>query len=91
MHLPRGSPIRILAEPSRCTPVSQEFNSRLNGAKSVLFLYKISGGLTGPFDINTGLNFLTKSNVEPFLHTKSRYKGNSSEEKVLERSGAIAS
>jgi simple sugar transport system substrate-binding protein len=56
-----------------------------------LFLYKISGGLTGPADINTGLNFLTKANVDPFLHTQSRYEGNSSEEKVLERSGAIAS
>ena len=49
-----------------------------------LFLYKISGGLTGPADINTGLNFLTKANVGPFLHTQSRYEGNSSEEKVLE-------
>ena len=55
----------------------------------VLFLYKISGGLTGPSDINTGLNFITKSSVNPFLNTKSRFQGNSSEEKVLTRSGAI--
>jgi simple sugar transport system substrate-binding protein len=55
----------------------------------VLFIYKISGGLTGPSDINTGLNFLTKANVDPFLHTQSRYEGNSSEEKVLPRSGPI--
>src|SRR6266446_7517501 len=55
----------------------------------VLFIYKISGGLTGPSDINTGLNFLTKSNVDPSLHTESRFQGNSSEEKVLPRSGAI--
>jgi simple sugar transport system substrate-binding protein len=55
----------------------------------VLFLYKISGGLTGPSDINTGLNFLTKANVDPFLHTQSRYEGNSSEEKIIKRSGAI--
>jgi simple sugar transport system substrate-binding protein len=55
----------------------------------VLFLYKVSGGLTGPSDINTGLNFLTKANVDPFLHTQSRYEGNSSEEKVLPRSGPI--
>jgi len=55
----------------------------------VLFLYKVSGGLTGPADINTGLNFITKANVNPFLHTQSRYQGNSSEEKVLTRSGAI--
>src|SRR3984893_8754697 len=55
----------------------------------VLFIYKISGGLTGPSDINTGLNFLTKSNVDPFLHTERRFQGNSSEEEVLPRSGAI--
>ena len=55
----------------------------------VLFLYKISGGLTGPSDINTGLNFVTKSSVNPFLNSKSRYEGNSSEEKILTRSGAI--
>jgi simple sugar transport system substrate-binding protein len=55
----------------------------------VLFLYKISGGLTGPADINTGLNFITKTSVAPYLHTQSRYEGNSSEEKVLPRSGPI--
>jgi simple sugar transport system substrate-binding protein len=36
----------------------------------VLFIYKISGGLTGPSDINTGLNFVTKANVDLFLHTQ---------------------
>ncbi len=55
----------------------------------VLFLYKISGGLTGPSDINTGLSFITKANVDPFLHSQSRFQGNSSEEKVLQRSGPI--
>jgi simple sugar transport system substrate-binding protein len=54
-----------------------------------LFLYKISGGLTGPAEINTGLQFVTKSNVEPYLKTQSRYEGNSGEEKVLKRSGPI--
>jgi simple sugar transport system substrate-binding protein len=49
----------------------------------VLFLTKISGGLTGPADINTGLKFVTKSTVGPYLSTKSRYEGSSSEEKVL--------
>jgi simple sugar transport system substrate-binding protein len=55
----------------------------------VLFLYKISGGLTGPSDINTGLSFLTKANVEPFMKTESRYQGNSSEQKVVTRTGPI--
>jgi simple sugar transport system substrate-binding protein len=55
----------------------------------VLFIYKISGGLAGPADINTGLSFLTKANVDPFLHTQSRFQGSSSEEKVIPRSGPI--
>src|SRR5262245_39478907 len=55
----------------------------------VLFLYKISGGLTGPSEINTGLSFLTKANVEPFIKTESRYQGNSSEQKVVTRTGPI--
>jgi simple sugar transport system substrate-binding protein len=55
----------------------------------VLFVYKISGGLTGPSDINTGLSFLTKANVDPFLHTQSRFQGSASEEKVIPRSGPI--
>jgi simple sugar transport system substrate-binding protein len=45
--------------------------------------------LTGPSDIDTGLSFLTKTNVNPFLHAQSRFQGNSSEEKVLKRSGPI--
>jgi len=49
----------------------------------VLFITKISGGLSGPSDINTGLKFVTKSAVAPYLSTKSRFQGSSSEEKVL--------
>jgi simple sugar transport system substrate-binding protein len=55
----------------------------------VLFLYKMSGGLSGPADIDTGLSFITKANVDPFLHTQSRFQGNSSAEKLIPRSGAI--
>jgi simple sugar transport system substrate-binding protein len=55
----------------------------------VLFVYKLSGGLSGPADINTGLKFVTKGNVEPYLTTKSRFEGSSDEEKVLSRSGPI--
>lgn len=55
----------------------------------VLFLFKISGGLTGPSDIDTGLSFLTKANVNPFIHNQSRFQGNSSAEKVISRSGPI--
>lgn len=53
-----------------------------------MFMY--SGGLTGPSEINTGLKFVTKGNVEPYLTTKSRYEGSASDEKVLTRSGPIA-
>lgn len=53
----------------------------------VLFLYKLSGGLSGPADINTGLKFVTKSDVDPYLTTQSRFQGSSAEEKVLTPSG----
>ena len=55
----------------------------------VLFMYKISGGLSGPADINTGLKFVTKTSVDPYLSGQNRYEGSSAQEKVLTRSGAI--
>jgi len=54
----------------------------------VLFMIKISGGLTGAADIDTGLKFVTKDTVEPYLTAQSRFQGNSSQEKVLPHSGA---
>jgi simple sugar transport system substrate-binding protein len=48
-----------------------------------LFLYKISGGLMVPSDTNTGLLFVTKDNVKPYLTTKTRYEGSSSQEKYV--------
>ena len=56
----------------------------------VLFVYKISGGLSGLAEINTGLKFVIKGNVDPYLSTQSRFEGSSSEEKVLTRSGPIS-
>jgi len=56
----------------------------------VLFVYKISGGLSGLSDINTGLKFVTKASVDPYLSTQSRFEGSSSEQKVLTRSGPIS-
>jgi simple sugar transport system substrate-binding protein len=52
--------------------------------------FKLSGGLTGPADVNTGLKFVTKSSVEPYRTTHSRYEGNSSAEAVIPRSGPIS-
>ncbi len=46
-----------------------------------LFLSKLSGGLVAPADTNTGLLFVTKANVKPYLTTKSRYEGSASAQK----------
>jgi simple sugar transport system substrate-binding protein len=46
-----------------------------------LFLSKLSGGLVAPSDTNTGLLFVTKDNVRPYLTTKTRYHGSSSKQK----------
>lgn len=54
-----------------------------------MFMYLASGGLTGPADINTGLKFVTKANVGPYLSTKTRYEGSSSAKKIVQRSGPI--
>jgi simple sugar transport system substrate-binding protein len=46
-----------------------------------LFLQKLSGGLMFPSDTNTGLLFVTKANVKPYLNTKTRYHGSSTQQK----------
>src|SRR6185295_14945389 len=46
-----------------------------------LFLYKLSGGLMFPSETNTGLLFVTKANVKPYLTTKTRYEGSSTAQK----------
>jgi simple sugar transport system substrate-binding protein len=48
-----------------------------------LFLYKISGGLMAPSNTNTGLLFVTKDNVDPYLTTKSRYEGSDKAQKYI--------
>jgi simple sugar transport system substrate-binding protein len=55
-----------------------------------LYLYKLSGGLVFPSETNTGLLFVTKENVDPYLNSKTRFEGSSTEQQVVERSGAIA-
>lgn len=54
-----------------------------------MFMYLASGGLTGPADINTGLKFVTKDSVAPYLSTKTRYEGSSDKAQIVQRSGAI--
>lgn len=42
-----------------------------------LFLYNITGGLLNPVDTNTGLLFVTKENVGPYLADQNRWEGSS--------------
>jgi simple sugar transport system substrate-binding protein len=48
-----------------------------------LFLYKLSGGLQQPSNTNTGLLFVTKMNVAPYLNTQTRFEGSSNQQKVV--------
>jgi simple sugar transport system substrate-binding protein len=54
-----------------------------------LWMYKLSGGLVAPSDTNTGLLFVTKDNVDPYLTKKSRYEGSTTQQQLLSRTGAI--
>ena len=49
-----------------------------------MFLYKLSGGLSGPAETNTGLLFVTKENVAGYLENASRFEGDSEEQKIIE-------
>jgi simple sugar transport system substrate-binding protein len=49
-----------------------------------LFLYQLSGGLSGPAETNTGLLFVTQDNVAGYLENKSRFEGDSEEQKIVE-------
>src|SRR5918992_1568170 len=49
-----------------------------------LFLYKISGGVTGPADTNTGLVFVTKDAAGQYLETESRFEGDSEQQKIVQ-------
>ncbi|OYV30752.1 MAG: sugar ABC transporter substrate-binding protein, partial [Acidocella sp. 20-61-6] len=54
-----------------------------------MVMFLASGGLVGPADINTGLKFVAKDSVGPYLVTKTRFEGNSTAQQVVARSGAI--
>ncbi len=51
-----------------------------------LFLYKLSGGLSQPAETDTGLLFVTKSNVGPYLKVQTRFEGSSPKEQVVSSS-----
>jgi simple sugar transport system substrate-binding protein len=46
-----------------------------------LFFVRYSGGLVSPADTNTGLLFVTRQNVKPYLTTRSRFEGSTSAER----------
>jgi simple sugar transport system substrate-binding protein len=48
-----------------------------------LFLWQVSGSLTGPAEVDTGLKFLSKETVAPYVNSKSRFEGTSTEAKVV--------
>jgi len=48
-----------------------------------LFLWQVSGSLTGPAEVDTGLKFIDKESVTPYVNSKSRFEGTSSEPKVV--------
>ena len=52
-----------------------------------MYLTKISGNLTGPAEMNTGLKFVTKDDAGSYSANPSRFEGSTKEQKVI-RSGA---
>jgi simple sugar transport system substrate-binding protein len=42
-----------------------------------LFMWRASGSLTGPAETDTGLKFLNKETVTPYVNSKTRYEGTS--------------
>jgi simple sugar transport system substrate-binding protein len=60
-------------------------NPYLQGFLPTLYLYmfNLSGGLVTPPDTDTGLSFITKSNVGPYLTNTSRFEGSTSAQKVI--------
>ena len=55
-----------------------------------LYLWQISGGLMSPSTTSTGLKFVTKDNVDPYLNSKSRYEGSSKKEKLIKPPSKIS-
>ncbi len=55
-----------------------------------MFLYNISAGLMKPCDTDTGLGFVTKSNVAPYLAHPTRWEGSGSKETAYPAPKSIA-
>ena len=48
-----------------------------------LYMYKLSGTLVAPPTTNTGLKFVDKTNVAPYLKTTNRYEGSSKKQQYI--------
>ena len=48
-----------------------------------LYITKLSGGLTGTGEVNTGLKFITKDDAGTYLDNPSRFEGSSKDQKVI--------
>jgi simple sugar transport system substrate-binding protein len=55
-----------------------------------LYLFQLSGGLVSPPETDTGLKFVTKSNVDPYTATPTRYEGSTSAQVYIKHTGAIS-
>jgi simple sugar transport system substrate-binding protein len=55
-----------------------------------LYLFQLSGGLVSPPATDTGLKFVTKSNVDPYTATPSRFEGSTKNQVYIKHSGAIS-
>jgi simple sugar transport system substrate-binding protein len=54
-----------------------------------LYLWQLSGGLVNPATTDTGLKFVTKSNVAAYTSPTTRFEGSTSAQKYVKHTGAI--
>src|SRR5580693_10113463 len=94
--LPAGgfdlTPVTLSAIQSGTIDFTINQNPYLQGFLPTLYLYmyNLSGGLVPPPDTDTGLSFVTKTNVGPYLASSSRFEGSTTAQKVIPLpSGAI--
>lgn len=55
-----------------------------------LYLWQLSGGLVSPPTTDTGLKFVTKSNVAPYTSPATRYEGSTGNQVYVKHTGAIS-
>jgi len=88
-HLPAGgfdlTPTTLSAINAGSIDFTINQNPYLQGFLPTLYLYmyNLSGGLITPPDTDTGLSFITKSNVGPYLTNSSRFEGSTSAQKII--------